>query len=257
MPMSTATVLSRIPQVTNQTNAAVLLELHDYMRRTGAGDTHIKNELLCNLLFAMHLGQRSFFDISNQKGIQEFLDTKRKSKELDPEEKWKTTYNHYVNAIKFLYRWIYNQRGRDDPTDPTTWETPAFVRIRHQKSARKSPYADAEKWEKHEILATIPYASHPRNKAALGLFWDLDARNHEVTNLKIKHLRLNERYAEGEIPFQTKTGGGPILLTLSFPYVRDWLNLHPFKNNPDARVICNLKNGAPIKPTAMWQMMKG
>lgn len=52
------------------------------------------------------------------------------------------------------------------------------------------------------------------------LFWDLDARNHEITTLKIGNIRLRERYAEGEIPHNTKTGGGPILLT--FPYVRDW-----------------------------------
>jgi hypothetical protein len=57
----------------------------------------------------------------------------------------------------------------------------------------------------------------------LALFWDLDARNHEVTLLKIKHIRLKERYGEGEIPHEAKTGTGPILLTCSFPYVRDWL----------------------------------
>ena len=51
--------------------------------------------------------------------------------------------------------------------------------------------------------------------------WDLDARNHEVTLLKIKHIRLKEKYGEGEIPHQAKTGSGPILLTFSFPYVRD------------------------------------
>jgi integrase/recombinase XerD len=88
------------------------------------------------------------------------------------------------------------------------------------------------------------------------LFWDLDARNHEITLLKIKHLRLKERYGEGEIPYEAKTGSGPILLTCSFPYVRDWLNEHPFKNSPDARVICNLMNGAPVGPDAMWTMMK-
>jgi len=32
---------------------------------------------------------------------------------------------------------------------------------------------------------------------------------------------------EGEIPHEAKTGTGPILLTCSFPYVRDWLNEHP------------------------------
>jgi alkylhydroperoxidase/carboxymuconolactone decarboxylase family protein YurZ len=90
----------------------------------------------------------------------------------------------------------------------------------------------------------------------LTLFWDLDARNHEVTMLKIKNIRLKESYAEGEIPYNTKTGGGPILLTCSFPYVRDWLNEHPLKNTLDARLICNLNNGAPVRPEAMWTMMK-
>ena len=88
------------------------------------------------------------------------------------------------------------------------------------------------------------------------LFWDLNARNHEVTLLKIKHIRLRDRYGEGEIPHEAKTGTGPILLTCSFPYVRDWLNEHPFKNTSEARLICNLHTGGAIKPEAMWTMMK-
>jgi integrase/recombinase XerD len=46
------------------------------------------------------------------------------------------------------------------------------------------------------------------------------------------------------------------LLTFSFPYVRDWINEHPFRNEPEARLICNLHNGSPIKPEALWLMMK-
>jgi hypothetical protein len=46
------------------------------------------------------------------------------------------------------------------------------------------------------------------------------------------------------------------MLTSSFPYVRDWINKHPFKNEPEARPICNLHNGSPVKPDAMWTMMK-
>jgi integrase/recombinase XerD len=115
---------------------------------------------------------------------------------------------------------------------------------------------ESEIWERDEILFVTKFEPYKRNKAALTLFWDLDARNHEITLLKIKHLRLKERYGEGEIPYEAKTGSGPILLTCSFPYVRDWLNEHPFKNSPDARVICNLINGAPVGPDAMWTMMK-
>lgn len=63
---------------------------------------------------------------------------------------------------------------------------------------------------------------------------------------------MRERYGEGEIPYEAKTGSGPLLLTCSFPYV----NKHPFKNSPDARLICNLNTGAPLMPEAMWTMMK-
>jgi len=42
----------------------------------------------------------------------------------------------------------------------------------------------------------IKYEPAKRNKAALSLFWDLNARNHEVTLLKIKHIRLKEKYGE-------------------------------------------------------------
>ena len=84
----------------------------------------------------------------------------------------------------------------------------------------------------------------------------MNARNHEVTLLKIKHIRLKERYGEGEIPHEAKTGTGPILLTCSFPYVRDWLNEHPFRNEPNARLICNRYTGGAVKPEAMWSMMK-
>ncbi len=53
-----------------------------------------------------------------------------------------------------------------------------------------------------------------------------------------------------------KQESGLALLTFSFPYVRDGLNEHPFKNEPEARLICNLTTGSPIKPETMWTMTK-
>ena len=55
---------------------------------------------------------------------------------------------------------------------------------------------------------------------------------------------------------KAKTGTGPMLLTMSFPYVRDWLNEHPFKNEPESRLICNLLNGSPITPDNIDKIMK-
>ena len=106
------------------------------------------------------------------------------------------------------------------------------------------------------MLTIIKYEPLKRNKATLALCWDLDARPHEITLLKVKNLRLGPKYAEGEIPHESKTGTGPLLLTCSFPYVRDWLNEHPFGNEPNARVICNLNTGKAVKADTISSIMK-
>jgi hypothetical protein len=49
---------------------------------------------------------------------------------------------------------------------------------------------------------------------------------------------------------------GPILLTCSFPCVRDWLNEHPFQTESDARLICNLYNRSPFCPDSIDKIMK-
>src|SRR5262249_7774270 len=45
------------------------------------------------------------------------------------------------------------------------------------------------------------------------------------------------------------------LLRSSFTYVRDWINRHPFKNEPNAKLICNLVNGKPITSQTIWQVL--
>ena len=132
---------------------------------------------------------------------------------------------------------------------------PRLSEDKAKKTKRLSPYSEADIWTKDELLAVVKYEPKKRDKAVLTLMWDLNARPHELTLLKIRNIRLNDKYGEGEIPHQAKTGSGPILLTISFPYVRDWLNEHPFKNEPDARLICTLNNGAQIDSIALWRLM--
>ena len=152
---------------------------------------------------------------------------------------------------------MYNCKDKElDDVPFSEWKTPDFVQIKKKKTKRISPYLENELWEKNDLLTIIKYESYKRNKAILALLFDLNARPHEITLLKIKHIRLKDKYGEGEIPHEAKTGTGPILLTCSFPYVRDWLNEHPFKNEPNSRLICNLINGAPITPDNIDKVMK-
>jgi hypothetical protein len=152
---------------------------------------------------------------------------------------------------------MYNCKDKTlDDVPFSEWETPDFVQIKKKSTKRISPYLESELWEREDILTIIKYESYKRNKAILALLWDLDARPHEITLLKIKHIRLKEKYGEGEIPYEAKTGTGPILLTTSFPYVRDWLNEHPYRNELNSRLICNLINGSPITSDNIDKVMK-
>lgn len=243
----------------------LIAEFHKFMQTSGASERHQNNSLKMVIAFALFVGKDvTLYDIDRKQQICSFLDTKIKSQEEDPDKKWITTWNYYLVHLKRFFRWLHNYykpkcAGEQEDgisESELQWVTPSFINIKKRKTKRLSPYSESEIWERDDLLAVIKYEPYKRNKAALSLLWDLDARNHEVTLLKIKHIRLRERYGEGEIPHESKTGTGPVLLTCSFPYVRDWLNEHPFRNESNARLICNLLTGGPIKPDSLCTVMK-
>ncbi len=261
MPVRLDTLVDNIEKsITNPINAKLIREFYQFMKTNETSESYQKNNLKVIINFAKYqTTDISLYDIDKKDQILEFLDSKIKNINDDPDKRWITTWNDYVGRIKFFMRWLYNQKEGNDLGNNISisdWKTPLFIQIKKKKTKRVSPYLETELWEKDEILHIIRYETYKRNKAALSLLWDLDARNHEITLLKMKHIRLRERYGEGEIPHEAKTGSGPILLMCSFPYVRDWLNEHPFKNEPNARLICNLNNGAPITADTLWTIMK-
>jgi len=72
-----------------------------------------------------------------------------------------------------------------------SWTTPQLLQsIKPKKTKRLSPYSETEIWDKDEFLFIIKYEPYKRNKAALALMCDLNARNHEITLLRIKKYAL-------------------------------------------------------------------
>jgi integrase/recombinase XerD len=252
-------VLKQIDYVENIVNKDLINEFSKYLILKDASANYQRNCIKIMLMFAEFIEKQknlNLIEIESQEGILLFLDRRKRSREQDPDQKWITTWNDYLWRIKIFYRWYYNTKIlKNSLFDSHNWRTPEFINIPKKRTKRLSPYSESEIWEKDELHFIIKYEGNKRNKAILALLWDLNARNHEITLLRIKNIRIKEKYGEGEVPYEAKTGSGPILLTLSFPYVRDWLNEHPFRNEPDARMICNTENGKPLLPGAIYDTM--
>jgi integrase/recombinase XerD len=210
MPMKLSTTINTITSIQNSTNAELLGEFHQYMKTNGTSESYQNGNLKIMIYFAKFLGASvDLYSINKKEHILAFLDTKIKDSVADPDKRWIRTWNDYLQRIKYFIRWLWNCKQKENNgfeiLPNSDWITPVFAQIKEKRTKRISPYLESELWERDEILTIIKYEPYKRNKAALSLLWDLDARNHEVTLLKIKHIRLKEKYGEDEIPHEAKT----------------------------------------------------
>jgi integrase/recombinase XerD len=102
------------------------------------------------MVFAKFLGPDvTFYDIKRKEEIIAFLDTKIKSVEKDPDRRCITTWNDYLNDIKYIFRWLYNTNKKtgDEYNEnggmaSSDWDTPSFATIKKKKTKRLSPYLE-------------------------------------------------------------------------------------------------------------------
>jgi hypothetical protein len=75
-------------------------------------------------------------------------------------------------------------------------------------------------WKHNKLLGIVKQEPYKRNKVILTLLSNLNARSHKITLLKLKDIRLRDKYGEGKIHSQAKTRTEPVLLSLFFPFIR-------------------------------------
>ena len=262
MPACLSTTLKKLDSV-SEANRVILQSFYEYMlSKDHKGDRHIINllTLLISLDKFISFANKDFTTINSKEQILKFLnhqylekDGKWVEREHDADGKYISSFNLNLGLLKTFFRWLFNSNKDKSEED---WKTPPFLKkIKSKKPLRDSPYGINDIWELDDVLTIVSYEPELRNQAIITLLWDLDARPHEITALRIKDIILNEQYGEGNIPSNTKTGGGPILLTSSFTYIRDWINRHPFKNEPNVKLICSLVNGASVTSQLIGQVL--
>jgi hypothetical protein len=107
MPNKLSTTVKKIDTVPNPTNSALIRESYKYMRKNDASERNQNNSLMVVIAFANFLRvDIKFCDLKNKEQFIEFLNTKVKSQEHNPEGIWITMWNHYLVRIKHFLRWL-------------------------------------------------------------------------------------------------------------------------------------------------------
>ena len=104
MPQKLTTTINKISQVPNSVNSLIIQEFHSYMQSGGCSERNQNNNLKAIIAFGNYVGPDTFYDIHSGDQILRYLDTKIKNSAEDPEEKWITTWNDYLNRIKLFFR---------------------------------------------------------------------------------------------------------------------------------------------------------
>ena len=130
--MKLSTTIGKIENIPNATNREILNEFLIYMKNNGSSKHHQNNNLKVAIAFGCILGKEtSFYEIETKEQVLEFLDTKIKTYSEDPDKRWITTWNNYLNRIRLFYRGLLNH---SNTMDNEIWQTPEFVKIKNKKS---------------------------------------------------------------------------------------------------------------------------
>ncbi|MGC8993727.1 MAG: tyrosine-type recombinase/integrase, partial [Candidatus Aenigmatarchaeota archaeon] len=108
-----------------------------------------------------------------------------------------------------------------------------------------------------EINKMIEVCDNLRDKALISVLYESGCRASEILDLKIKDLEFDE-YG-GVLIVRGKTGSRRIRLISSIPALKEWLNVHPRKNDPNASLFCSLaKNnkGSPLDVCGLHFIVK-
>ena len=128
MPVKLSTTLDNIDKkITNPANREMIFRFYEYLKSMDTSENYQNGILKAILNFCAFIGPDKYqLEIRQKEQIVRFIDSKRKNMELDPEQKWVTTWNDYLWRIKYFFRWSYNFI-EENSNNIDEWITPGIV----------------------------------------------------------------------------------------------------------------------------------
>jgi integrase/recombinase XerD len=109
-----------------------------------------------------------------------------------------------------------------------------------------------------EIEKLIREAPTLRDRLMVELFFELGARRGELANVKIKDIQFEEVGGRITAIFMLtgKTGTGPRRIFECIPDLREYLNNHPNKDDPNAPLFFTLEGNKPLRYGSIYSRIR-
>jgi integrase len=135
----------------------------------------------------------------------------------------------YKVVLRCFYRWLRK-------TDDALPEEVSWIRI-HVKERHKLP---EDLLTEEEVNRMVSSTSNPRDRALIQCLFESGCRISELLTIQLKNIKFDEY---GAVLIVTgKTGTRRIRIIASVPALSTWLNLHPFRDNPEAYLFVRNKS---------------
>jgi integrase/recombinase XerD len=225
--------------ISNDTNV-----IADYLRamqvenNSSVNYTRLNKSILTKLSQFHHNNKP--FSIMKRNDLVSFFNSFRKSDKEDPMHKWIGSYNTYLIGITRFFKWLENPdlEPNQRPKPQRLQNIPRF------KRKEILLYKPSDLWTLEDDLLFLKWCPKERDRCYHAISRDMSARPLEILNLKIKDIVTkninNKQYAE--ILVNGKTGSRHLPLIDSLPYIKQWLDHHPHRNNREAYFICSLNH---------------
>jgi site-specific recombinase XerD len=141
------------------------------------------------------------------------------------------TKHDYRITLRKFFRWL---RNKPNPQE-VSW-----IKMGNGVRNHKLP---EELLNEKDVERLIKAARDVQMKALVAVLWEGGFRVGELLSLRIKHVELEERL--GRLVVDGKTGMRRVVILLSLPYLTQWLNLHPCKEDPSSPLWLQ-RNGRPL-----------
>jgi integrase len=196
--------------------------------------SYIESQIKTLCYFSTFTKQKPFPKISRD-DIWRYLDSHRRPEESDPLHKWITTYNLRRIYLLRFFKWLYYPE-----LEHKKRPLPAMVmNIASFKRKEQSTYKPTDLWTEEDDLLFLKYCPNKRDRCYHTIARDSSCRPSEILGLKIKSIvfKTTGEHQYAAILVNGKTGTRNIPLFSAVPYIKDWLDSHPQRGNPNAYLI--------------------